>query len=69
VQEKDGRTALHIAVTQGHEGIVTSLLSASAMLEVKDARGQTPLHIAAANGQDAILQLLFVRGANINAIM
>jgi ankyrin repeat protein len=56
-------------VTRGHEGIVTSLLGAGAMLEVKDARGQTPLHIAAANGQDAILQLLFVRGANINAIM
>jgi ankyrin repeat protein len=40
---KDGRTPLHEAAMNGHEGVARLLLGKGATVEVKDKWGKTPL--------------------------
>ena len=42
----ENQTALHLAVHQGHLGIVERLVGYGAKLNIQDTNGDTPLHIA-----------------------
>ncbi|GHM58644.1 MAG: hypothetical protein sL5_07220 [Candidatus Mesenet longicola] len=46
VKNKDGNTALHIAVEQGHEGIVQFLKKKGARTDIKNKDGETALDLA-----------------------
>ncbi|HVL10010.1 MAG TPA: ankyrin repeat domain-containing protein [Burkholderiaceae bacterium] len=54
-----GMTALHIACTQGHTGIVSQLLKAGADRRLHNHAGQTPLMLAKEQGFMEIVSLLF----------
>ncbi|KAM4068140.1 ankyrin repeats (3 copies) domain-containing protein [Hirsutella rhossiliensis] len=57
VQDSEGRTPLHVAVTRSL-GVVQKLLKVEADIDIADARGQTPLHAAAIRGNVDILTAL-----------
>jgi ankyrin repeat protein len=57
---------LHVAIVQGHEDIVRTLLDADADMEVRDNSGWTPLWAAVAADRPDIALLLMERGANVN---
>ncbi|HEX9997885.1 MAG TPA: ankyrin repeat domain-containing protein [Abditibacterium sp.] len=56
-----GKTALHLATGQNHDGMIRFLISVGADIEARDAKGQTPIFMA----ED--LPFWKERGANINA--
>ena len=64
---EDGRTALHMAVENGHELLVQHLLSQGANANAESADGRTPLQLAMESGNEFIAQLLILRDANVNA--
>jgi ankyrin repeat protein len=45
-QDKDGRTALHLAAATGHQEAINALIDAAADTSVKDKEGLTPLALA-----------------------
>jgi len=47
IQNKQGKTALHIAVLQNNRGAIKGLLTRGANPTIKDSNGETPVHIAA----------------------
>ena len=51
----DNQTALHLAVHQGHLGIVERLVGYGAKLNIQDTNGDTPLHIALVRGDAELL--------------
>ena len=54
----DGRTALHLAASEGHEAIISYLLSKSINLAPVDRWGGTPLSDAKKNGKKEAIRLL-----------
>lgn len=54
----DGMTALCLACTLGHKGVVQLLLEKNADIGHWDRHGRTPLMLASANGHDAVVKLL-----------
>ena len=65
--EKDGRTALHIAVVAGHVHAAEALLLFGANPDKRDRSGQAALHLALVNKQLVVAQALIASGkANIN---
>ena len=66
-KDKDGNTALHIAVAQGNKKEVEVLLSKGADVNAKDKLGNMPLHRALARRSREIIELLLSRGAHVNA--
>ena len=64
---EDGRTALHMAVENGHEHVVQRLLTQGADADAESADGRTPLQLALESGNEVIAQLLILRGADLNA--
>ena len=64
---EDGRTALHMAVENGHELVVQHLLTQGANANAETAEGRTPLQLAMESGNEFIAQLLVLRGADVNA--
>ncbi|BDA43432.1 probable serine/threonine-protein phosphatase 6 regulatory ankyrin repeat subunit [Coccomyxa sp. Obi] len=64
-----GLTALHLAVQDGLELLVTQLLLLpGATPDSRDKDGLTPLHWAASRGFDGIVEQLLVAGADIDAV-
>ncbi|KIX98765.1 uncharacterized protein Z520_05226 [Fonsecaea multimorphosa CBS 102226] len=61
-----GFTALHKAVEQGDEGMVTTLLQAGALVGTTDNQGATALHVAALRGLLSIAELLVRSGAVVH---
>ena len=64
---EDGRTALHMAVENGHELVVQHLLIQGADANAESADGRTPLQLATESGNEFIAQLLVLSGADVNA--
>ncbi len=60
---KNGDTAMHVAVNRGFDSIVDVLAKAGAKIDMKNARGQTPLALATRLGHDATIELLHKLGA------
>ena len=52
-----GRTALHVAVAEGHTDVVEELLRHNASMDVSDCRGQSPRDECALSGNRKILKL------------
>ncbi|RFU32974.1 hypothetical protein B7463_g3376, partial [Scytalidium lignicola] len=71
VDKKDpnGRTALYIAASLGHEAVVRLLLKHGADVNIKviENGGHTALYDAAFAGNERIVQLLAEHGADVNA--
>ena len=63
-------TPLHIAETEGFEGVARVMLEEVADVNAMDnidAAGFTPLHCAVLNGQEGMARLLVETGADLNA--
>jgi ankyrin repeat protein len=60
---KNGDTALHVAVTRGFDSVVRTLLAAGARFDVKNKRGATPLALATRAGRDDAVEMLQKSGA------
>jgi len=63
-QNKDGFTALHLAVQNGHLGAVEALLGHGAE-NTQNKKGNYPLHFAAKSGHLEIAKLLVQKGAEV----
>ena len=62
MQDSAGRTPLHWAVLNGHEEMVTFLLTkghANVMMKTSES-GTTPLHLSADNGKVSIARILLM---------
>jgi ankyrin repeat protein/beta-lactamase regulating signal transducer with metallopeptidase domain len=68
-KDKDGRTALQLAVRQAHRAVVELLITKGADIEAKGGNGATPLHMAASAGHKDIVELLLNRGADVNVLL
>lgn len=64
VPTADRRSALHLAVLLGQEGMTHALLERGANVHACDLHGQTPLHFAAWMEQDIVIQDLIAFGGN-----
>lgn len=60
-------SALHLAVSNGFEDIVSLLLKCGADINIKNIAGATPLHEAAYHCFKKMAKLLLDSGANVNA--
>ena len=49
IQNKKGRTVLHLAADQSDGSLIDALLDAGADMTIKDEEGRTALHLAAAS--------------------
>ncbi|KAF5137383.1 Ankyrin repeat domain-containing protein 50 [Metarhizium anisopliae] len=69
IRDRDRRTPLSWAATNGHEAVVKLLLEKGANTETTESHyGQTPLLWAAKNGHKAVVKLLLEKGANTETI-
>jgi ankyrin repeat protein len=62
---RENRTPLHIASSEGRIENATLLIAAKADVNARDGRGATCLHDAVLNHQDAICELLLEHGATL----
>ncbi|CAD1784717.1 similar to Saccharomyces cerevisiae YGR232W NAS6 Proteasome-interacting protein involved in the assembly of the base subcomplex of the 19S proteasomal regulatory particle (RP) [Maudiozyma barnettii] len=67
LKTQQGITALHLAVSKTHYGIVEYLLANGASTRIKDKKGQLPLHRACAIGSTKMATLLCAKLSPINA--
>jgi ankyrin repeat protein len=66
IRDAEGRTALHLATTEGHVELVRFLIAQGANVNAKNERAETPLHDAALGDQLEITRLLLNKGADVN---
>lgn len=64
-RDASGRTALMLAILQGHENAVDALLAAGADPNAADATGTSPLQAATASHRPAIVAALRRAGARL----
>jgi ankyrin repeat protein len=69
MQDCDGNTPLHIAVTQDSKEIVELLFQHKAYANITNNQHFTPLHIAIQNNNPEMVSLLLKYGANPNIKM
>jgi len=67
-KDKDGQTALNLAVNGGHKAMVELLIAKGADVNGKGRYDAAPLHEAAWAGNKEIAQLLLNKGADANAL-
>ncbi|CCX10118.1 Similar to Ankyrin repeat domain-containing protein 50; acc. no. Q9ULJ7 [Pyronema omphalodes CBS 100304] len=61
------KTALLLAVEQGHYAVVRQLIEVEGIdIDPKNEDGGTPLFCAAEHGDEAIVRLLFEKGAQVD---
>ena len=58
---------LQVAIIEGHENIVKTLISKGAKINRKDSRGYYPIHRAVRRNQKEIVEILLKHGADIEA--
>jgi hypothetical protein len=58
IQDKDGKTPLHIAALERREKVVSLLIQVGAKIDIKDKTNKTPLDIAAEKGHENVVSLL-----------
>jgi ankyrin repeat protein len=63
---EDGRTALYVAASEGHAGVLQVLLKFKADVEKAEVEGRTAVMAAASHNQAHALELLLKAGANAN---
>ncbi|KAL2287892.1 hypothetical protein FJTKL_04679 [Diaporthe vaccinii] len=63
-----GQTALHLAASYGHVGMIKMLLEAGASPHARSESGSTPAYRAARNGSIAALELLAEAGSDLDAM-
>jgi ankyrin repeat protein len=74
VRDREGRTALHVAVEEVHLFAVMMLLAKGADPRARDRSGRTPLHLAADGDRRRegerfqIVKVLLAKGADRNAV-
>lgn len=61
-----GKTALHIAATEGYMEICECLIENSSSVDAKDNDGKTPLHHACSSKEVSVAQILIRAGSNVN---
>lgn len=62
----EGRTALHVAISEGNFGMASTLLGYGPDVSKADKEGNLPLHLAAAGGPAHLVQSLIGRGSPVN---
>lgn len=65
-QDSDGFSALHHAALTGTTELLSLLLEAHAMVDIKDINGMRPLHYAAWQGKSDSVLMLLRGGASVN---
>ena len=60
------KTALHLAVQNGHREMVELLLARGVKVDAHDSDGNMPIHVAVRQGQEDIVERLLIGGTNIN---
>lgn len=68
LQTSDGRTPLHIAIENEHEGILDLLIQQGASLKITEEKGRTPLHAAIESGSELAVAQLVTAGADVNVV-
>ncbi|KAA8534034.1 hypothetical protein F0562_031551 [Nyssa sinensis] len=63
-RDKEGRTALHLAASKGHERCARMLVDAGADVDARSKDGRTALYRAAANGDRRMVEMLMELGAD-----
>ena len=66
IKDKNGRSLLHIASTNGHYEVCSLLLESGANVNEFDNNHSTPLHSAVYYGHGNIIHLLISYGADVN---
>ena len=58
LQDRDGNTALHLAIKSSRDEILTKLLPLNPLMNFKNSFGQTPLHIAVSKKESILKYVL-----------
>ena len=67
IRDRNGRTALHVAVRRGNVDLAKAMLSKGAPLNVADNEGRTALHMAVNCGNVDLVKAMLSKGATVNA--
>lgn len=68
VRDRDGRTPLHQAATDGDMAIAGALIAAGADLVAADKHGWTPLHFAAQEWHLDVARMMIAGGAAVDPV-
>ena len=66
IQDNNGQTALHIAVTKNQAIVISRLINKGADINITDSSGYKPIHNALLNRYKPVVKLLEEEGADIN---